>query len=777
MSTNVGAIDLAVKLKKGDIAKEAEKIGKAAGKKMGDALGKESTKSASGLKGLLSSLKTSLGGVASAALKAGAAIAGVFAVRKLIDFGKACVSLGSDLAEVQNVVDVTFGDMAGQVDAFAQSAITSFGLSETVAKQYAGQLGAMAKAFNFTDEQAAGLAETITGLAGDVSSFYNISSDEAFSKLKGIFTGETEGLKSLGVVMTQAALDQFALANGFGKTTNQMSEAEKVALRYQFVMNALSGAQGDFQRTSSGWANQVRVLSLSFDQLRATIGQGLIYALTPAIQMLNAFIAKLQFAANVFRSFMALVFGAHDDGGMSGMADALGAAAESANGVADGISAAGGAAKKAVRALAGFDKINVLASSDNAGGGGGGGGGASSMGAGAFEGMDFGDMGVGSLNDGLDKAKELAQRIYDIFQQYKPLIEGVAAGIAAWGLASALGKVLGLEMGFGKLLGVALLVGGAVTAITAGIDAWNNGLNLDNATQMIVGLSLAVLGANMAFGLLGMQIAGIVAGLALFAIGIHDSIKNGISPLSGTITVLGGAMTGAFIGSFFGPVGALIGGLIGALVGVITDGVILIIQNWEYMGDAFALMKDDLMTGLSAIGDGIADIFSALVDCVSEDLETISDVFTRIFEGLENIGRSALNGVIAIVESNINGIINAVNLLISGINVLGSVAGIPNLGTLSNITIPRLAQGGYVNANSPQLAIVGDNRHEGEIIAPESKIQEAVTAGMMAILPFLNGANGGNYDSRPIILELDGQVLWESNANYSTMNNKRSGGR
>ena len=126
------------------------------------------------------------------------------------------------------------------------------------------------------DRAAYEMSTALTGLSGDVASFYNISQDEAYTKLKSVFTGETESLKDLGIVMTQTALDQFALANGFGKTTQAMSEAEKVALRYKFVTEQLSGASGDFLRTSDGWANQVRVLQLQFDSLKATIGQGLI---------------------------------------------------------------------------------------------------------------------------------------------------------------------------------------------------------------------------------------------------------------------------------------------------------------------------------------------------------------------------------------------------------------------------------------------------------------------------------------------------------------------
>ena len=313
-------------------------------------------------------------------------IASAFAVKKLVEFGKSCIELGSDLSEVQNVVDVTFPQMSAQVDQFAKSAAASFGLSETMAKKYTGTFGAMAKAFGFTEEQAYQMGTSLTGLAGDVASFYNISQDEAYTKLKSVFTGETESLKDLGVVMTQTALDSYALANGFGKTTSQMSEAEKVALRYQFVQNQLTAAAGDFARTSDGWANQVRILSLQFDSLKATIGQGLINLLTPVIKVINIIIGKLTTLANVFKAFTDMITGKKSSGGVSNVASDLSSASSAADSLSSSTDKAGSSAKKAAKEfkqLAGFDTISKLSDSSDSdsdsgssGGSSGGGGGA-----------------------------------------------------------------------------------------------------------------------------------------------------------------------------------------------------------------------------------------------------------------------------------------------------------------------------------------------------------------------------------------------------------------
>ena len=301
----------------------------------------------SGVQNGVSAIKKSFNGLGSAVKKIGLLIGGIFAIGKLAQFGKECLELGSDLAEVQNVVDVTFTTMSDKVNEFAKNAMTSAGLSETMAKQYVGTFGAMSKSFGFSEAQAYDMSTALTQLTGDVASFYNISQDLAYIKLKSVFTGETETLKDLGVVLTQSALDQYALANGYGKTTSEMTEQEKVALRLAFVQKQLSAASGDFIRTSGSWANQVRVMQLQIQSLKATVGQGLINIFTPVIKVINTLLAKLATVANAFKSFTELITGNKSSGqtGASGAGltgtdlaateDAYDTAADGASNLAD----------------------------------------------------------------------------------------------------------------------------------------------------------------------------------------------------------------------------------------------------------------------------------------------------------------------------------------------------------------------------------------------------------------------------------------------------------
>lgn len=314
-----------------------------------------------------------LSGIQNLAKKTGKMLAGAFAVKGLTSFAKDCIELGSDLTEVQNVVDVVFPTMSKKVNEFAQNAASTFGLSETMAKKFTGTFGAMANAFGFSEKESYKMSTALTGLAGDVASFYNISQDEAFTKLKSVFSGETETLKDLGIVMTQTALDQYALANGFGKTTSAMTEQEKVALRYAFVQQQLQNATGDFSRTSDQWANQIRILSLQFDSLKASIGQGLINLFLPIVKVINLVLGKLMTLANAFKSFTAMIMGKKTSGASASLdktaisagkvSNSLNNATSSANKLNKSTKKVGDTAKKTAKkisGLMGFDQINKL---------------------------------------------------------------------------------------------------------------------------------------------------------------------------------------------------------------------------------------------------------------------------------------------------------------------------------------------------------------------------------------------------------------------------------
>lgn len=308
-------------------------------------------------------LNGQLGGLQGTVRKLGGIIAGAFAVHALVDFGRECIELGSSVAEVQNVVDVAFGDMSHKVEVFADTAIQRFGMSQLAAKKTASTYMAMAKGMGVADEAASDMAISLAGLTGDVASFYNISQELADTKLKAVFTGETEGLKDLGVVMTQANLKAYALENGITKDITAMTQAEQVALRYNFVMDQLSLAQGDFARTADGWANQTRVLSMQWQEFMSIVGDTLITVLTPLLKVANRIVSAMINVANSVNAVIASLFGGDTKQltQVTSGAEDVGAAIGGAVAEQDALTEATKETAKAQKAmLAGFDDIERL---------------------------------------------------------------------------------------------------------------------------------------------------------------------------------------------------------------------------------------------------------------------------------------------------------------------------------------------------------------------------------------------------------------------------------
>ena len=206
----------------------------------------------------------------------------------LVAAGTAAIKFASDTEEAANKVDVVFGTMSEQVKQFADDALNSYGLAEGTALQMAGTFGSMATAMGLSQQQAASMSTSLTALAADMASFYNVSTDVAQTSLQGVFTGETEALKKFGIVMTQTNLEEFAAQQG--KVYSKMSEGEKVLTRYAFVMDATKDAQGDFARTSDGAANSFRVLQESLKELASAFGQELLPIITPIVQKVASII-------------------------------------------------------------------------------------------------------------------------------------------------------------------------------------------------------------------------------------------------------------------------------------------------------------------------------------------------------------------------------------------------------------------------------------------------------------------------------------------------------
>lgn len=305
------------------------------------------------MRGSINSVIGSIKGL-TAALGVGLSIAG------LVKVGKQAIDLASDLQEVQNVVDTAFKSMSYKMEEFADTCIEQFGLSKLSAKEMGSTFMAMASNMVPSMEQASDMAVELTGRAADMASFYNKTASETATALNSIFTGETETLKQYGVVMTEANLQQYAYRQGIKKTLSDMTQAEKVQLRYNYVMEQTSLAAGDFAKTSDSWANQTRILSEQFKELLSVLGAGLIQVLTPAVKGLNAILSKLIDVANALGTIMSKLLGLNSvklsSSGQSA-ADGFSAATDSVEGYTDAVNKASKASKGAV---ADFDELTMI---------------------------------------------------------------------------------------------------------------------------------------------------------------------------------------------------------------------------------------------------------------------------------------------------------------------------------------------------------------------------------------------------------------------------------
>ena len=203
------------------------------------------------------------------------------------------LNFASDLEESMNKVSVAFGKSSKEVEEFSKTSLKSFGIAQGTALDMAATFGDMGTSMGLSRKEAAEMSTSLVGLAGDLASFKNIGIDRATTALNGIFTGETESLKGLGIVMTQTNLDAYALANGFGKTTKEMTEAEKVQLRYAYVLNATKNAQGDFERTNDGFANQLRMVQEGVKQVAASLGEVMLPIAAKVLSVANKILERM----------------------------------------------------------------------------------------------------------------------------------------------------------------------------------------------------------------------------------------------------------------------------------------------------------------------------------------------------------------------------------------------------------------------------------------------------------------------------------------------------
>lgn len=751
-----------------------------------------------------------------------------FAVDKIIDFSKQAIQLGSDVAEVQNVVDVAFGDMSSAVDEFAQNAITNFGMSELAAKRTASTYMAMASNMGLSKADAAEMSLTLTGLTGDVASFYNISQELADIKLKSVFTGETETLKDLGIVMTQANLEAFALSQGITKSISAMSQAELVTLRYNFVLDQLSLASGDFIRTQDSWANQTRILSMQWEQFMSIIGQALIQVLLPVVQVLNRIVAALIDMANAFNAAITAIFGGANteitqtQDNVGGVSSGIDEAVDNQNALTDATKETN---KEQQKSLATFDEINTLTSGTG--------------GAGGSEGAGAGEVGLSQFtpitseniveSGAENKILDLIERLKNAFQPFEDSFNRAFSNIFAganrlfdvfrniWNGIRSLGSPLydWFTNEFTAFLNqfiltVGTIVGGLLDSVAMVLsDLWNRLLFpalqqfitailpalTEWSTQFLMTVELLFVEVKALFDQIWQDafvpfldlLANIWTGLwegwlnvwneygeEIFS-KIRDAISNTFDTLQNIWETIAAPIWQTFMDTLdelwnehFQPLWENIVEfvtLLGELALTIYNNFILPIVNWFV--DTFGPgISGAVSTVIEVLGGfvGIAvDVANGVLEALNGVLNFLIGVFSgdweRAWDGISQVFKGVWNGIVGALEGAINLIIRGVNWLISQLNkvsfsipdwvpaVGGKSFGF-NIPKISELSIPRLAQGAVIPPNREFMAVLGDQTRGNNIEAPLSTIQQALENAL---------AKYSSSSQAEATLEIDGQ--------------------
>lgn len=323
------------------------------------------------------------------------------------------VDLASQLTEVQNVVDTTFGDMASKVDDFTKTSIQDFGMSELTVKQISSRFQALGTSIGISSEQVANgtavankalmsqnntlykttdsmadMSLNLTRLAGDMASFYDVDQADVAKSLQSIFSGTIAPLRRYGLDLTQATLSEWAMKNGLDANIKSMTQAEKVLLRYNYVMANTQAAQGDFAKTANTWANSVRVLKQEFQAWGSIIGSVVINALKPFVQALNKVMLKVISFTRTVADALGTIFGwTIEISGRGATADGMEDIADGVGDIGDSADSSNKKAQKLKKTLLSIDEIHALDDNSDSGSGGGSGSGGSG-GGGAGSGVD-----------------------------------------------------------------------------------------------------------------------------------------------------------------------------------------------------------------------------------------------------------------------------------------------------------------------------------------------------------------------------------------------------
>lgn len=717
-----------------------------------------------GLKRGMASMKSGVAGLSKSFAKIGAAIGVAFGVGALINFGKQAVQLASDLQEVQNVVDVAFGDMSYKAEEFAKTAIESFGISELSAKRTASTYMAMAKGMGIASDVGSDMAIQLTALSADMASFYNVSQEMADTALKSIFTGETETLKQYGIVMTEVNLEQYALSQGITKSVSAMTQQEKTMLRYQFVLEQTALAQGDFVRTQDSWANQTRVLSERWKEMQAQFGEAFIAIGTLVLPIINSIINGLIKIAKVATLVAQSIYKAFTGRELSVKssneeAEAISLAVQNQNDLTEAVEDTNKALKGTT---ASYDEVNTLSRQSVKGNTSPGISTPTSSNGPTSQDINEIETEFEGLESVFDKISQKLGQIWKsapvqvfvefvkaAFNALREFLSKIAEKIKekfaeTWekikdSLLEAIGNLVGLWENFWKDLKEA-------------IEKWTqpiiNAINelIDEIWDSFIGRFLQIISdifndfikiIKELWDKYGKELLNNIGEFINTTIGLFKSlyeniIKPIIEPLLETLSWLWDKHLSGLVKK------------VGEFVMKLANGALEIYNN--FIAPVVSWLSDIFSPIWSIVSSSVIGVFGSLIAYLSDMVGNIIDMFSGIIDfltgvftgnwkkawtGIKNIFKSIVSGFANIFKLPINLIIDGINAFISGLNKIKIPNWVPMVGGkgFDVPKIPKLAQGAVIPPNREFLAVLGDQKHGTNIETPESLLREIYAEG------------------------------------------------
>lgn len=610
------------------------------------------------------------------------------------------INKSNEYIENLNLINASMKSYATEAQKYAETVGELMGIDPGEWMRNQGVFMTLATGFGVVTDRAYVMSQNLTQLGYDLSSFFNITFEDAMQKLQSGISGELEPLRRLGYDLSQARLEAIALSLGIDKAVSSMTQAEKAELRYYAIMTQVTTAQGDMARTLNAPANQLRILQAQVTQAARALGNIFI----PALNAVLPYAIAVAQVIRVLASTIASLFGfALPEVDYSGLSEISAGAADVSNAMDD----AAGSAKELNKAMLGIDELNVISPDSGSGGGG--------VGVGGGSGFDFelptydfiGDLTESRVGQIVAEMKEwlgLTEEINSWSEFFNTnlgqiliLVGEIGAGLLLWklskGLLSALEylkslKTAGLNIPLTIAGGTTLALTGFTVEFTGVADAIKNGLDGLNLTEIILGgligtagtallgkgigafiakafadssiaAAITAGGGTISTGIIGAGLGGIIAGIPAFIAGVYDALVNGIDWLSATLTAVGataaGAGIGAIIGALGGPIGAGIGALIGLAIGLITDGIVLLVQNWESVVTWFT----DVFT---TVGQFFSDLWKTITDVWSgctawfntKIIQPLIGFFTGLWEDIIGLASVCWKKIVAVFTPAFN---------------------------------------------------------------------------------------------------------------------------